>query len=216
VAGLTASQVDRLGERLRERVTPEDLALLREYREGYRETLESVVDEVRTIAATVGAASLATRPAKTTRSIIAKLSRERTRLSRMQDIAGCRLVVELLLDQDAVVAALAARHPDWRVVDRRADPRHGYRAVHLVTAPPRCVEVQVRTVLQETWASGSERLERRWEGIKYGLGPEKVVELQQAWSARLAELESSGQLTREMVGDRKRLARLLEDMLEDL
>jgi len=35
-----------------------------------------------------------------------KLRRERTRLSRMQDIAGCRVIVPDILTQDEVVAGL--------------------------------------------------------------------------------------------------------------
>lgn len=214
---LTASQANRLGERLRQGVTPGDLALLRAHRESYRPALEEVVVDVRSVVnAALGTpfVPIATRPAKTTRSIVAKLVRERTRLSRMQDIAGCRVVVALLEDQDTVVGALVEQHPDWRIEDRRADPRHGYRAVHLVTPPPRCVEVQVRTVVQEVWARTSEALDRRFEGLKYGQGHPALVAMLEAWSVRLAELESSGLLSPELVRDGEGLAQLVTSMLE--
>jgi len=48
---LSTSQANRLGERLREDVTPADLALLQAYRETYREALAEVVLEVPKVAA---------------------------------------------------------------------------------------------------------------------------------------------------------------------
>jgi ppGpp synthetase/RelA/SpoT-type nucleotidyltranferase len=106
MAELNASQANRLGERLRMGVTPEDLALLQEYRETYRDSLDRLVANVRQTAADLGLAyHIGTRPAKTTRSIVNKLARERTRLSKMQDIAGCGIVVLLPAGQDALVAA---------------------------------------------------------------------------------------------------------------
>lgn len=43
VAGLSRRQLDRLGERIRSGITPDDRALLDDYRESFFETLLAVV-----------------------------------------------------------------------------------------------------------------------------------------------------------------------------
>ena len=214
---LSASQIQRLGDRLRKKVTAEDLALLRDLRDSYRPALDVVFDGVVKVLSSVDlleACDIATRPAKTTRSIIAKLQRERTNLSRMQDIAGCRVVVPTAADQELAVASIVEAFPDWRVEDRRQRPSHGYRAVHFVTSRPRPVEVQVRTRVQQFWAMVSEALDRRFEGIKYGHGPEPVVSLLQDWSDRLAAWEAAGDAAAALLADQDRFYDQIGAMLE--
>jgi ppGpp synthetase/RelA/SpoT-type nucleotidyltranferase len=112
---------------------------------------------------------------KTVGTIVDKLRREETmRLSRMQDIAGVRIVgPSSRAEQDAIVSRLTALFPGARIVDRRAQPSHGYRAVHvIVPVDGRLVEIQVRTLLQEWWAETVERLGDTWgRQIRYGEGP---------------------------------------------
>ncbi|HVC39625.1 MAG TPA: hypothetical protein VNH20_06610 [Candidatus Dormibacteraeota bacterium] len=133
----------------------------------------------------------------------------------MPDIAGCRIVVQLPSDQDALVAALAARHQAWRVYDLRKESRFGYRAVHLVTQPPRPVELQVRTFVQQIWADTSERLDRLHEGIKYGTGPAALLKQLQRWSDRLAEFERSGDLTPSLILNRDAVVPIVVVMLQE-
>jgi putative GTP pyrophosphokinase len=64
------------------------------------------------------------RPAKSTNAIRDKLRRASIRLSQMQDIAGCRLIVEDRRRQDALVAQLTRLFPGSTVVDRREKPSH--------------------------------------------------------------------------------------------
>jgi hypothetical protein len=61
------------------------------------------------------------------------------------------------------------------VTDRCADPRFGYRAVHvIVTIEAMPVEIQIRTELQDSWAQIVERLADRWgRGIRYGEPPDE-------------------------------------------
>lgn len=58
-------------------------------------------------------------------------------------------------------------------MDRREDPSHGYRAVHVIAEiSGKPVEIQVRTSLQHLWAELSEKLsDHRDPAIKYGGGP---------------------------------------------
>jgi len=116
---------------------------------------------------------------KTTTTMTDKLRRTRgMQLSRMQDLAGARFVVHDLAAQDEardkISEFYAEQDCSCRVIDRRADPRFGYRAVHVVTRIDELpVEIQIRTELQDTWAQIVERLADRWgRGIRYGQDPE--------------------------------------------
>ena len=113
---------------------------------------------------------------KTTGTLVEKLQRNPSMaLSRMQDIAGVRLVVEMdRAQQDELVARIVELFPGAETIDRRAYPSHGYRAVHVVVRiDERFVEVQVRTVLQDLWAQLTERLGDVWgRGIRYGDPPD--------------------------------------------
>lgn len=126
---LSRSKVDQLGERLRSRAVVEnDIRSLDEYRRSFGEAYQIVVkiarDELRL--------EPTGRPAKSPGSIIAKLQRESIRLSQVQDIAGCRVVVRDVMEQDRVVESLAAAFPGAAVIDRRAKPQFGYRAVRCI------------------------------------------------------------------------------------
>jgi putative GTP pyrophosphokinase len=108
---------------------------------------------------------------KSTASIGAKILRDHTRLTHMQDIAGIRIVVAKIVDQDLAVERLQAIDP-CEILDRRVRPNHGYRAVHLIfRVEGVAVEAQVRTELQHQWAEVSEKLADDYPDIKYGGGP---------------------------------------------
>jgi len=85
------AQIDRLGDRLRTgELTQADLELLDQYRRTFGHAYDDVV---RAIRRELGVEPSG-RPAKSTGSVIDKLRRESIRLTQMQDIAGCRIVVE--------------------------------------------------------------------------------------------------------------------------
>lgn len=171
---LTKAQVDRLGERLKQGpVSDTDLRLLDQYRHSFRAAYDAVV-------ATISRElrlPMTGRSAKTVGSIVAKLKRQNIRLSRMQDIAGCRIVVADLKEQEQTVATLRRLFPDAKTQDRREDPSHGYRAVHIIVRTLNmAVEIQVRTQLQDLWAQLSERLsDLLHPGLKYGVGPGEAL-----------------------------------------
>jgi hypothetical protein len=166
---LTTSQVDRLGERLRSSatITEVDLVLLQQYRAEHSEALR-VVQE--TIDAELPGVSQTSR-VKTVGTLHDKLRRQSTKLSRVHDIAGVRVVEEVgLAGQDDTVARLLRAFPGAVVKDRRKRPMHGYRAAHVIARVGRCwVEIQVRTEMQHLWAEIVERLGDRWgRQIRYG------------------------------------------------
>lgn len=170
---LSRSQIDRLGKRLiaADKPTLADVERLNELLLAYREVLTEAVDRVE------GATGL--RPSsriKTRGTTIDKLRRGRgSSLKMMQDLAGMRLVVgPTRAEQDAVVAKLVEEFSDGRkepqVIDRRAVPSHGYRAVHVIVFPGDAqLEIQVRTRLQHEWAEVFEALaDLVGRGIRYG------------------------------------------------
>jgi len=148
--GLSRSQIDRIGDRLRKRqLDPSTLTELDEYRRSFEPAYEEVV---RRIQLKLGVTPTG-RAGKSIPSIIEKLERESIRLSQMQDIAGCRIVCADIPEQDRVVAETESLFDDATIIDRRVRPSYGYRAVHVVVRISKFpVEIQVRTVIQHLWA----------------------------------------------------------------
>ena len=193
VNALSKTQVDRLGDRLRKGMTTEaDFHQLDAYRRSFAEAYEEVVATIRD-ATQLGPTG---RPAKSTTSIIEKLRRETIRLSQMQDVAGCRLVVPNLVVQDQVVERLKSALPKAVVVDRRKQPSFGYRAVHVIaTARNKPIEIQVRTELQHIWAQMSEKLSDVVDpAVKYGGGDSDIQDILTRFSKIIASFEDKESL----------------------
>jgi len=175
------SKIDALGERLRSgTLEVADVRVLDQYRVSFGPACDEVFQSLRD-----GTFSLVSaRPAKSTRSIIEKLKRETIRLSQVQDIAGCRVIVEDCVIQDQLARVIRDRYPRSTLIDRRTRPSAGYRAIHIVVGDgERWVEVQIRTRLQHIWAEVSEKLSDLVEPqIKYGIGPERLVKALHEWS----------------------------------
>jgi len=179
---LSKTQIDRLGDRLKGGSHEEiDLRLLEDYRRSFGDAYQEVIRIVRE-----QDRSPTGRPAKSTRSVVDKLKRESIRLSQIQDIAGCRIVVTDVIEQEQVVETLAAAFPGASVRDRRQEPSFGYRAVHIVAEMfGKPVEIQVRTSLQHMWANLSEKSSDVLDPeIKYGGGPD-------GWRNRLGTISES-------------------------
>lgn len=168
---VSKTQIDRLGDRLKSGIhTESDLRLLDDYRRSFGEAYEAVVRTIRQRGEFPSG-----RPAKSTVSIVEKLRRESIRLSQMQDIAGCRVVVPDIMEQERVVASLGASFPGASVIDRRDNPSYGYRAVHIIAEiSGKPVEIQIRSSLQHLWAELSEKSSDVLDpSIKYGGGPDE-------------------------------------------
>ena len=206
---ISKTQIDRLGDRLKKgNITEADLRLLDLYRRSFTPAYEIVVGTVRQDLALEPTG----RPAKSTTSISEKLRRESIRLTQIQDIAGCRLTVTDIAEQDTVVQSLNDLFEKTIIVDRRQQPSHGYRAVHVIASClDKMIEIQVRTSLQHLWAELSEKLSDIVDpAIKYGAGNERVRTLLTLSSEVVVGMES---LETEFADAKKQL--FLEDRLTD-
>ena len=183
---LSRAAVDQLGDRLRSEVTEADLRLLDQHRRTFRPDYDLVVAVLRSA---IGI-DVSGRPAKSTTAIVEKLKRSSMRLSQMQDIAGCRTVVVDLAEQDRLVSVIAEKVA-CLVSDRRLQPSHGYRAVHIVVRPGKFpIEIQVRTRLQHLWAEISEKFADEFGiAVKYGGGQADVREALDMTSSLVARIE---------------------------
>jgi len=183
------TQIDRLGDRLRKGpVERSDLLLLDGYRRSFGPAYESVVQTIRDELELEPSG----RPAKSTNSLVEKLKRESIRLTQVQDIAGCRVVVPDILEQNRVVGLLlSGAFPEACVVDRREKPSYGYRAVHvIVEISGKPVEIQVRTTFQHIWAEISEKYADLYgSDIKYGRGPQEIRRILEEVSALIGKYE---------------------------
>jgi len=133
-------------------------------------------------------------------------------LGRMQDIGGCRAVLDSIPEvrrvERRVQRAMSQRiGRAARVSDYIEQPRHsGYRGVHLIVIyDGRDIEVQLRTQTMHQWAIAVERLSGRIRGdLKGGRGPAELLEWLEAASEAMA-IEEEGQVV-----DQERLDRLTE------
>ena len=201
---ISKTQIDRLGDRLKKgNITEADLRLLDLYRRSFTEAYEIVIGSIKDNLDLEPTG----RPAKSTTSITDKLRRESIRLTQIQDIAGCRLIVPDIANQELIFGYLRNLFEHTTVIDRRQQPSHGYRAVHvIVSCRGKLIEIQVRTSLQHLWAELSEKLSDVTDpAIKYGGGSNAVrniLTIASSWVIReelletkVAELSSKGMFT---------------------
>lgn len=127
--------------------------------------------------------------------IIWKLLRHpHMRLSQMEDIGGCRVV---LPTSDAVYAVAERVMTRWRATARLTDyianPKpDGYRGIHIVERRDgRLIEVQLRTEGQHEWAEAIEEYEPiTGYRLKDGAGPPELREYLREAAERIARQES--------------------------
>ena len=173
-------------------------AVIEAYRSAHAEPLHAAYMGLRSCLTTEGFDLDASRRLKRLPTIEDKLRRLPSMdLSTMQDIGGCRAVLNTQEQVQRIVERFCAnslkrnQQPD-RIRDYVAEPQaSGYRAIHIYTRyHGRRIEVQVRTREQDSWAKIVEDLtSKTGVDFKNGDGPDEVHELLRELSEVLSRLE---------------------------
>lgn len=171
-AGVSKNTLDRAGRVLAGRdelVSEEDLALeevFDEYRKGHLAPLSETTIELQQWLSQSGVKYYIAQRLKRKPQIIRKLQRFSVRLTQLQDIGGCRIIVGTNGDVNRLIKYLHDRiTPDseirlFRTTDYRGMGRDdsGYRAVHLILLRGGFkLELQIRSRIQHYWAESIER-----------------------------------------------------------
>jgi len=161
----------------------EAYAVISAFRAAHQRPLGSVTVGLRQIVSSeTSGAPLVSQRLKRVPRIIRKLARmEKTNLARLEDIGGCRAVLD---DAQALGRVRSHVEKTWgnNIVRRRdyvTDPNGmGYRAFHLtVERGVRRIEVQLRTQGQQSWANAIESADSAHNlTLKDGIGPESMLE----------------------------------------
>ncbi|MCV6612213.1 MAG: hypothetical protein OIF55_15680 [Amphritea sp.] len=170
---LSNTQVTQLGERLRANTAEQgDLARLDDFRQMHSRIDEQAYKIIQDALAIRNDLVITKRKRKTQQSIVDKLRRQKhLRLPQMQDIAGCRIVLQggaQYAEKIDTILMGAFRQNGWQVESKRRHA-YGYRAIHIVAKQDKkFYEVQLRTFAQDVWANLIERASDKQNTLKYG------------------------------------------------
>ncbi|MCP2518028.1 RelA/SpoT domain-containing protein [Achromobacter mucicolens] len=203
---LTRSKIDRAEAALAKDNfrDVEDMLVLEEafdeYRKSHLEPLSETTLELQAWLNEYGHDYYIAQRLKRKPQIIRKLNRLSVRLTQLQDIGGCRIIVEKNELVDRLVQFLKdkiARIDDLkltRVTDYREKGRDvtGYRSVHLLLERSgRKLELQLRSRIQHYWAESIERTSVIYDHhLKEGEGDPVVISYFKKLSDAFFEIES--------------------------
>ena len=220
--GLSRTQVDRAGEALRTWTlegrpagpTEQDASrVVNAYRSEFKSPLRLVVMGLRSAVRTTGVEVVVAERLKRQPRLVGKLIRfPTTRLTQIQDIAGCRAVLPSLAAVNEVRHRIERQKSEIvTITDYNSTPRSsGYRAVHIVVSRDGAlVEIQLRTANQQRWAMLVEDLDAAYNlRLKDEKGPEEVLEYLRVYALGLSEIDRTGTAAEQT---RRRMASALFD-----
>lgn len=137
-----------------------------EYRKAHLKPLSETTLEIQRLLSNYGAQYYIAQRLKRKPQIIRKLNRLSVRLTQLQDIGGCRVIVQKNKDVDSVFAYLTERAATeagfniQRVTDYREKGRDdtGYRSLHVMMERNGFnLELQIRSRIQHYWSESIER-----------------------------------------------------------
>ena len=183
-------EINRSGELLRQvRLNPSlfsfaerqaAIQFVEDFRKGYSYPLLKVNTGLRAMVAQVTSDIVVAQRLKRMPQIIHKLERfPGTNLARMEDLGGCRAVLETSDEVDLVHQKITRNWAIIRVRDYVQSPKlSGYRAIHLVVERDNHrIEVQLRTKGQQARANVVEKVAASYQlPLKDEIGPDEVME----------------------------------------
>ncbi len=209
--GLSKSEVNRAGQALRrwfrsemtDRAKAEEaVAIVLRYRAAHSYPLVKANMGLRSMVKSEGCRVEVSQRLKRISTIFDKLRREpKMALARMQDIGGCRAVLDSIDEVRRVEQRLKRNREPIGYNDYIGRPRaSGYRGVHVIVAyagrdgEDRAIEIQLRTRTMNEWAFTVERLSGRLrEDLKSGRGPAQVLDWLSVISEAMA-IEEDGEI----------------------
>jgi ppGpp synthetase/RelA/SpoT-type nucleotidyltranferase len=152
---------------------------------------------LRSAVRTAGAEVVVAERLKRQPRLVGKLIRfPEMKLTRMQDVAGCRAILPNLVTVNEVRRRIERQKSEIiKINDYNATPRSsGYRALHIVVRRDGAlVEVQLRTIGQQRWAMLVEDLDAAYRfQLKDEAGPEEVLEYLRVYALGLSEIDRTG------------------------
>lgn len=200
------SKVDKAGQALAKgnARTDEELieleSVFNDYRKSHLQPLTELTLELQRWLTEYGAKYYIAQRLKRKPQIIRKLNRLHVRLSQLQDIGGCRIIVADNRDVDRLTKFLTEKlsvTAKLKATDYREKGRDdtGYRALHLIfTRDGVFLELQVRSQVQHYWAESIERTSVVYgHHLKEKEGDPRVVAYFKALSDVFYEIESGRQ-----------------------
>jgi ppGpp synthetase/RelA/SpoT-type nucleotidyltranferase len=200
----TKTQIKRAGEYLAKNdhdVLNQDynmsMDILSYYRSCHEHALINAVDLLSECAREVEHSAIIGKRLKRAQSIIEKLKRYSSmKLNTMQDIGGCRAILSTEKKVTKVVRCLKKKS-NFRINNYIENPKSdGYRGVHLIgyfqneQLETRPIEIQVRTVLQHSWATAVEIIDLfTGQALKASRGTDDWKDFFVAASYQLALIE---------------------------
>lgn len=193
---LTTSKVNRAGRTLKrwwrgdaisDEAAERALNVLLEFRAAHRLPLTKATMGLRSVVTTEGCVVEVSQRLKRVPTMVEKLARfPNMALSTMQDVGGCRAVVDTIDEVRRVQRRLSKNRPPLKVSDYIAEPQpSGYRGVHVIVQyDGRTIEAQLRTRVMHDWAIAVERYGGRLQAdLKSSVGPAPVLD----WLAAVSE-----------------------------
>lgn len=204
----SANQVDKAGNRLRAILkkdawdeadfdalnTAGDTMLA--FRAAHQYPLTKATMGLRSVVTTEKCRVEVTQRLKRVTTILDKIQRYPTlRLSSMQDLGGCRAVLDTVDEVRRVERRVKKNRQPIKVSDYITTPKpSGYRGVHVVVLyDQRAIEIQLRTRVMHEWAYTVERVSGRLqEDLKSSKGPPVLLDLFSTISGAMAIEEAGG------------------------
>lgn len=172
MVALSKSKVDKAGLALSKNKFKDEIDFIEledvfdEYRKAHLQPLTETTLEIQRLLAGYGGSYYIAQRLKRKPQIVRKLQRLSVRLTQLQDIGGCRIIVQKNKDVDALFEYLKSESDKSsslnivRTTDYREKGRDdtGYRALHIMLERDgRSLELQVRSRIQHYWAESIER-----------------------------------------------------------
>ncbi len=201
---ISKSLIDKAGRSLSGADTVDELRYIEledvfdEYRKNHLGLLTEFTAEIQNLLQQDGRGYYIAQRLKRKPQIVRKLGRFSVRLTQLQDIGGCRIIVNSNKDVDqalAIIKAKIAREGQRivRITDYRQKGRDdsGYRALHIIVDKSGYkLELQIRSNIQHYWAENIERTSVVYgHYLKEGEGDQYVIQYFKLLSDLLHDVE---------------------------